>query len=138
MSDIVVTMPLSFKYGGLKGLAAWISEGDAAGDISNLTTGREYCFTLSGNRPPVKPGDRVYVVHNKHLIGYAPLVSLESYGNWNWGLIRGGGAVAVTIDEEIPGFQGWRYRWWGLQDERPFPEWRNCGRPQKAKAPTLF
>lgn len=128
MSDIVVTMPLNFKYGGLKGLAAWISEGDAAGDAPGPNSGREYCFTVGSGRPDIVPGDRVYVVHNKHLIGYAPLVRLECYGKWSWGLIRCGGAIAVTIDEEIPGTQGWRYRWWDRADERPFPEWRDCGR----------
>jgi hypothetical protein len=34
---------------------------------------------------------------------------------------RGG---AVTLDEPIRGFRGWRYRWWSLESERPFPGWR--------------
>jgi len=130
MSDIVVTMPLNFKYGGLKGLAAWIAEGDAAGDPD---TGDEYCFSVGGARPKISIGERVYVVHNRHLIGYAPLtelVPLNQRGTY-WGLYRGGNAVAVTIGREIIGFQGWRYRWWPYEDERPFPDWRECGREHK-------
>ncbi len=130
MSDIVVTMPLSFKYGGLKGLPAWIAEGDAAGDPD---TGNEYCFSVGGARPRIDVGERVYVVHNRHLIGYAPLtelVSLNERGTY-WGLYRGSDAVAVTIDQKIIGFQGWRYRWWEYADERAFPDWRECGQGNK-------
>ncbi len=127
MSDIVVTMPLNFKYGHLKGLAAWISEGDAAGDPD---TGEEYGFSVGGPRPRIEIGERVYIVHNKHLIGYALLVELEPLNDSGtyWGLWRSGGAVAVTIEDEIPGFQGWRYRWWGREIEKAFPDWRRCGR----------
>lgn len=151
MSDIVVTMPLAFQYGDLKGLDAWISEGDAAGDPD---TGCKYCFSVGGYKPTIRPGERVYIVHNKHLIGYASLVRLDtlevqSFGKgsshppWgHWGLIRAGGAVAVTIAEEIPGFRGWRYRWWERNDERPFPDWKAVAVPQKFAAkkpePKLF
>jgi len=38
--------------------------------------------------------------------------------------VRGGGAVAVTIDKPIVGFRGFRYRDWEYADERPFPGWR--------------
>jgi hypothetical protein len=34
-------------------------------------------------------------------------------------------AEAVTIEEYIRGFRGWRYRWWDYSAERPFPEWMN-------------
>jgi hypothetical protein len=33
--------------------------------------------------------------------------------------VRGGGAVACTIDEPIVGFRGWRNRWWNREDEKP-------------------
>ena len=39
-------------------------------------------------------------------------------------ICRRGGAVACTIDEPIPGFRGLRKRWWRIEDERPFPDWR--------------
>lgn len=103
MADVVVTLPKSF------GWHRWIAEGDAAGDP---WTGRLYRFTVRGPRPFIKPGERVYVVYDGQLRGYAPLVQLEWDGNRGGAFIRGGGAVALTVDEHIPGFRGWRYSWW--------------------------
>lgn len=34
-------------------------------------------------------------------------------------LIRGGGALACTMDEHIPGFRGYRYRFWKRDQEKP-------------------
>jgi hypothetical protein len=131
--DIVVTVPKNFQYEGapgLKGLAAWIAEGDAAGDPE---TGEEWDFTTWGMKPRIEPGERVYVVCEGKIRGYAPLVEMrfarDPYAPVSGGfnrvtLIRGGGAVAVTIDESIRGFRGWRYRWWNREDERPFPDWK--------------
>jgi len=121
MPDIVVTLPLAFRYGGKKGLAAWIDEGDAAGD---LATGEEYCFSVGGACPNIATGERVYVVHARRLRGYAPLTELERLGPQYWGLWRAGGAVALTIPEAIPGFRGWRYRWWNRAIEVSFPDWK--------------
>lgn len=77
---------------------------------------------LSG-RPRIAPGERVYVVHAGKLRGYAPLIKVE-YDNDRTHLVRGGKAVAVTIDESIPDFRGFRYCWWDRESEQPFPEWR--------------
>lgn len=121
MSDIVLTLPLSFRWGGLKGLAAWIAEGDAAGDHE---TGAQYCFSIGGFRPSIEPGERVYIWYSRRLIGYAPLVRLFSPGDYRWEFWRRGGAVAVTIDERRVGWRGWRRRWWDRCIEYPFPEWR--------------
>jgi hypothetical protein len=41
-----------------------------------------------------------------------------------WSLVRKGGAVAVTIPEQIRGFRGWRVRWWDRTDEQPFSAWQ--------------
>lgn len=69
---------------------------------------------------------RCYVVAHGKLRGYSSLFALETdeTGRELKALIRRGGAVAVTTEEAIPGFRGWRYRWWGREDERPFPEWK--------------
>ena len=48
---------------------------------------------------------------------------IDEYGD-GLGIVRRGGAVAVTIDQPIPGFQGLRKPWWKREDERPFPNWR--------------
>lgn len=126
MSDVVVTLPLQFRWGGhAPGLASWLAEGDAAGTPA---TGMEYGFSIGRGAPRIGPGERVYVVHAGRLIGYAPLVRLDRGTDGRHHLIRGGGAVAVTIDERIPGFRGFRYRWWDRTAERPFPEWRRAGR----------
>lgn len=121
MTDIVVTVPKTFEYGGKIGLEAWISEGDAAGDP---WTGQEWVYTTFGARPKIEPGERVYVVCNGKLRGYAPLTRLVHY---SWGgleLWRAGDAVAVTLDAPVQGFRGWRYRWWEYAAEKPFPDWR--------------
>lgn len=141
MSDVVVTVPKNFRYAdapGLKGLAAWIAEGDAAGDESSFSPFDEWAFAIGRNRPDIREGERVYVVCEGKLRGYAPLirvaesftrVSVQNTGDkstrYTYALIRGSGstAVAVTIPAPIVGFRGWRYRWWSREIEVPFPDW---------------
>jgi hypothetical protein len=79
-----------------------------------------------GTPPKIESGDRVYIVAHGRLRGYAPLHALQ-HGQEGWALVRRGGARAVTIDEPIRGFQGWRYRWWNRDDEKPFPDWKTAG-----------
>lgn len=122
--DVVVTVPKNFTHPcapGKKGLAAWIAEGDAAGDE---WSGTEWEFTAGGLRPCVEPGERVYIVCEDQLRGYAPLIRVEQEDDFRWLLIRGGGAVPVTLPESVKGFRGWRYRWWSYDREVPFPLWR--------------
>lgn len=130
MSDVVVTVPMNFTHPcapGKKGLAAWITEGDAAGEP---WSGEEWVFTTYGPLPLWMPGDRCYVVCERRLRGYAPILrvmydeSKVRYGKAPLAFVRGGGAVAVTIDKPIVGFRGWRTRWWEREDERPFPDWK--------------
>jgi len=113
--DVVVTLPKKF------GLQHWINEGDPAGE---KWSGNHWAWNI-GSRCPKKleRGESVYVVYDGHLIGYSPLVWIERTGQ-GFALVRGGGAKAVTIDQKIKGFQGFRYRWWDRSEERPFPEWR--------------
>lgn len=127
MSDVVVTVPKSF------GLDAWIAEGDAAGEE---WSGEEWHFYLGGYPPKIEKGERVYVVYNGKLRGYAPLVRVEenmvryverlepSPSSRGYALVRHNDAVAVTIPEYIQGFRGFRYRWWNRAIEVPFPEWQ--------------
>lgn len=115
MTDVVVTVP--------KGMwEDWIEEGDLPGEDAEY----ESHFWLGGALPKMAPGDRVYIVAHGKLRGYAPLVGIErrcrlrpSVGC----LLRRGDAQAVTLSEPIRGFQGWRYRWWDREAERPFPNW---------------
>lgn len=111
--DVVVTVPKWF------GLQQWIDEGDAAG---TKWSGELWDFYCGGARPDIKPGERVYVVCQGKLRGYAPLVKLLWNGQ-RGSFVRGGGAVATTLKTGITGFRGWRYRWWEYKDEIPFPEW---------------
>lgn len=119
--DVVVTVPKSF------GLDRWIGEGDPVG---KPWSGVEWDFYLGNIRPNIQPGERVYVVYNGALRGYAPLVRLDRaqaahrYGI-SYSLVRHGNAVAVTIPEYIKGFQGFRYRWWDREIEVPFPNWHD-------------
>lgn len=137
MADIVVTVPKSF------GLAAWIDEGDAAGEP---WSGEDWVYTTFGPRPQIAPGDRVYIVCCGLLRGYAPLVELtwdgKLFGNkaprWGrLGFVRRGDAVAVTLPAGVTGFMGWRYRWWDRAVELPFPNWREVdGKAPAATAAT--
>jgi hypothetical protein len=118
MSDLVVTVPKWFW-------PDWIAEGDLPGEPAS---GEEWAFTLGGGpRPPIEPGERLYVVAHGRLRGYAPvtrLVNEYATGGRGWSICRRGGAVAVTIPEPISGFRGWRRRWWARTDELPFTDWR--------------
>ena len=125
MSDIVVTVPKTFRDPSSDhvGLLAWAAEGGLPGDDEC----GDYTYTTCGMRPDICPGERVYVVCEGRLRGYAPLVLIEFEPlNGRFGriyLMREGGAVAVTIATPIQGFRGWRYRWWPREEEMPFPEW---------------
>ncbi len=124
MGDIVVTVQKSFTYAGAqgkRGLAAWAAEGDLPGET---WTGSLWHFTCGGLKPVIERGERVYIVCDGRLRGYAPLVRIDDgVDRWRWSLVRAGGAVAVTIAEGIVVFRGWRRRWWQREREMPFPDW---------------
>jgi hypothetical protein len=122
--DLVVTVPKWFW-------PEWIAEGDAAGEPE---TGEEWGFHLGGPRPDAGPGDRLYVVAHGRLRGWAPVTRLAATDH-GWAICRRGGAVACTIREPIPGFRGWRRRWWERSAELPFPRWREPDAPCPAAAP---
>jgi hypothetical protein len=99
MSDLVVTCPKDF-------FLKWIAEGDAAGEPY---TGEEWGWFMGGARPDIGPGDRLYVVAWGRLRGYAPVTRLAATER-GWAICRRGDAVAVTIEQAVPGFRGWRRR----------------------------
>jgi hypothetical protein len=116
MSDVVVTVPQHF------GLDRWIAEGDPAGAP---WSGVEWHFYLWGAVPQINPGERVYVVYGGVLRGYAPLIRIDHFPAGKIGLVRHGGAVAVSVPFPIPGFRGFKERWWDRSQERPFPNWQD-------------
>ena len=115
--DVVVTVPKSF------GLDTWIDEGQLPGEAWN---GCEYDFYLGGSPPFIHSGERVYIVYNAKVRGYAPLVRIDHQGPRKYSLVRHGEAVACTIPRAIPGFRGYRYRkaLWQRAEEIPFPDWQ--------------
>lgn len=114
MTDVCVTVPKNLW-------SAWIAEGDAAGEAP---TGEEWGFWTSGSGvPKIVPGERVYVVSHGRLRGYAPLIRAV-VRDGRVVLVRGAKAVAVTIPKTIIGFRGWRYRFWGREEEIPFQAWK--------------
>lgn len=118
MVDLVGTCPMTFW-------SEWIAEGDAAGDPY---TGEEWgWFTRHHLIYQIEPGDRFYVVAHGKLRGWAPVTGiLKNEAGQRVAIGRRGGAEAVTIDEEIPGFRGLRVRWWTREQERPFPDWKTA------------
>lgn len=122
MADVVVTVP--------KGQwQAWIDEGDLPGQPAEYVS---HFWIPALMIPDMQPGDRVYIVAWGRLRGYAPLTGIErrcTLSRSRACLMREGGAVAVTIQETIRGFQGWRYRWWDRASERPFPDWQQPNAP---------
>ena len=121
MVDLVGTCLLDFWQ-------EWIAEGDAAGDPE---TGMEYGWhTRHPAARYIYPGDRFYIVSHGLLRGYAPVTLVKSFlderfGNGkSWVICRKGNAVAISIHEQIPGFQGLRRPWWHRSMEKTFPAWR--------------
>lgn len=117
--DVVVTVPKGMWW-------RWIEEGDLPDSPEPDTESHFW----SGGRSPfhLTRGDRVYIVAHGKLRGYALLERFEGRCQLRPDRMcfvrRGGTAVPVTIDQEIKGFQGWRYRWWERGDERPCPDWQ--------------
>jgi hypothetical protein len=115
MPDLVVTCPAGFW-------AEWIAEGDAAGE---RCTGEEWAWFIGGRRPPIEPGERLYVAARGRLRGWAPVVRvIRREEDGRWGICCRGGAVACTLADAVPGFRGYRYPWWRREQELTFPDWR--------------
>jgi hypothetical protein len=119
MLDLVVTCPKHFWW-------KWIDEGDPAG---TEWSGQAWGWYTNASLPPL--GERLYVVAWGRLRGYAPVIKrVPTYSSGRltgWCIVRGGGAIAVTIPETIPGFRGVRRVWWDRKDEVPFPDWQTAG-----------
>jgi len=131
--DIVLTIPKD-KW------RAWLDEGACAGDEPQAGEAKRTWHMLTRQKPrkDAIPGvSRVYIWAAGRLRGYSILkriltpeeVTAEGY-DWPgaWGYERGPEAFAVTINEDEPtiGFQGARYRWWGREEEHPFPDWKTA------------
>ena len=122
MPHLVVTVPKWFW-------PEWIAEGDAAGDPAS---GQEWGYTV-GTRPPILPGERLYIVSHGLLRGYAPVTRVVPVASQHcsertrYVICRESNAVAVTIVQPIQGFRGFRKIWWSEKDEQPFPDWKTRG-----------
>lgn len=127
MADVVVCVPRARWRD-------WLGEGSLPGQSAAVQ--RFGFYVKTDERPPVEPGDRVYVISWDRLRGYAPLVSCDVAAE-GWTLIRAGNAVACTLPEETKSFPGWRVRWWEHAAEVPFPDWQtaNVADDQRPKAP---
>lgn len=117
MVDLVGTCPLDFW-------SEWIAEGDAAGDPY---TGEEWgWYTSHRDAPLIRPGDRFYIAAHGRIRGYAPVTRIVRQRD-GYVICRRGDAVAVTIEETVPGFRGLLARWWDYSAERPFADWKTAG-----------
>jgi hypothetical protein len=118
--DLVGTVPKTFWE-------EWLAEGNCAGEQER--TDLEYAwFTKSKVSLKILPGDRLYIVCNGKLRGWAPVIrllsDLDDRERPYFAICRSGGAVACTIPQAIPGFRGLRKRWWEHDQEIPFPDWK--------------
>lgn len=146
MADLVVTCPRGF-------FAEWIAEGDPAGTPwsgeewgwfvgrrPDIVPGdRLYVVAvgrLRGYAPvtavrglsfdPVHGASGakgVYVDLDQHPREWRNGVLSEKAVS-QWCICRQGNAVAITIDQVIPGFRGCRRRWWDRDLELPFGDWK--------------
>ncbi len=116
--DLVVTVPKQLW-------AEWICEGDPVGADP---TGIEWGFYVGPRKPPIEPGERLYIVAHGRVRGYAPVTTVACIDG-QWAIGREGGAVACTIEHDVIGFRGFRRRWWEIDDERPYPDWDIDGVP---------
>jgi hypothetical protein len=121
MPDLVVTVPKSIW-------AYWVGEGDS---VDAPESGEEWAFFVGGAKPPIQAGDRLYIVSWGKVRGYSPVTRVIKREGRGWGICRKGGAVACTIEDAVPGFRGYRKRWWDTKDEAPFPKWRTQGVDKK-------
>jgi hypothetical protein len=117
MTDLVVTVPRKLWTG-------WLAEGDLAGQKASS---QEWAFYVS-SRPPILPGERLYIVAWDRVRGFAP-VTRVAHTLRGYAICRRGGAQAVTIEQHMRGFRGFRARWWPRDTERPFPDWMTAGTP---------
>jgi hypothetical protein len=120
MSDLVVTVPKTFWN-------EWLAEGDCAGDPPQFPQD-EWGYHV-GTRPNIETGERLYVVAWGLLRGYAHVTRVVQ-AKGGWAICREGGAQAVTIEQAIPGFRGYRRRWWERDAEFLFQRWKTEGVPQ--------
>ena len=84
--------------------------------------GRQHVFHLFGDRPPISPGDTLYVVsHGRLRCALMLELIVPHHGGWQLvaSLLR-----AVTLPGFVQGFPDWRRCWWRDIDELPFPSWR--------------
>lgn len=116
MADLVVCVPR-------QRWRDWLREGSLPGDQS---TDRFGFYVKTDERPPVEPGDRIYVIAWDRLRGYAPLLELQE-AREGFTLIRAGNAVACTLPSPTKSFPGWKLRWWQCGDEVPFADWQTAG-----------
>jgi hypothetical protein len=113
--DLVACLPVALFHD-------WWDEGGVPEWPEDL----EYHWEV-GRRPPttIETGrSRLYIVCGGLLRGFAPIRRVEQVAERRWSLVRDGlSAEATTIPAPIPGFRGWRYRWWDRADEREFSDW---------------
>lgn len=122
MADLVVTVPKDFWF-------EWIDEGDAAGETP---TGTEWGFWLGWTKPPIEPGEKLYIVAWGMLRGYSPVTRVAKDDAGRWVVCREGDAIACTVPGmRIEGFRGYRKVWWPPSSERPFEDWRTAGIPAR-------
>jgi hypothetical protein len=124
MTDLVVTVARA-------GWPAWLAEGDLAGEPAGWSIPREWGFHVyvkdgANPRPPIEPGERLYIVAHNHVRGYSIVSDLRAIRG-GWTIYRRHDCKAVTIAAPAQGFQGWKRRWWERAEEIPFPDWQTRG-----------
>ena len=101
MTDIVITIPRA-------AWADWLMQHGADDQRGRMRS--FHVYDEERGHPPCSTGDQLYVVAHGRL---RCVLLIEAI------MMR-----PVTLAGYVPGFAGWRRRWWDPQHELPFPAWR--------------
>lgn len=93
----------------------FLDEGDTPDD--HEWSGLVHPHCLSGRPRRIGQGSFVYFASMERVQFRAPIFATAEQ-NGKFYVLRRGAAEWVDLDEHVPPFQGFRYRWWDPLDER--------------------
>lgn len=123
MTDIVITIPRE-TWGD------WLAHHGPGLQRGKLRT--FHIYDHARGRPPSSAGDMLYVAAHGRLRCVFLIEQVHPLrGGWFiWATMT----RSVTLKDHVPGFKGWRRRWWDVAAEEDFDAWRTEGVSEGAAA----